>query len=516
MNLDQNEQHDPEQQHRFVWLLLVRVLVTVSLLGSTVFFNIRSGQSGFSITQILLYSVVVLVFVLTLFYAIWLRHPRQYLSVHIQVQILFDVMVATLLVYITGGVESPFTFFYALPIIQTAVFFPRRGAMLTAGLSSLFLAALLILEYQSLLPVNLEGRVQLPPTGLKVVYLLAFNFAVFFAIAWLSGSLGEQLRKTGRELKQTEEEVEALVALNRDIVISLRSGLMVMDSAGVVSLVNPMAEIIIGARAAEVIGRPGWEVLPSLAAPLRLPPEEISLDDELNRLETDHQRSDGVLVPIGCTLSPLTQPDGVKAGTLIHMQDLTSIKAMEKSMKKSERMAALGEMAALIAHEIRNPLASISGSAQMLKGSAELAEVDQRLMTIIYREAQRLNVLITDFLSYSRPKPPQMKSIDIGNLISEMIEVFYQQPNGSQGKQIDFEYHQAVVSVDSSQLRQVMWNLLTNADQAAEERIEVRIAPRNRTMCIEVWNDGQSIDESLHEKYLSHFLRPKRKARAWA
>ena len=279
-----------EQRRRFVLILYARAAVVTALFGSTLFFSLGGDHPEISTTQILLFCVVLLVYGLTAGYLIWLRRPRERLGGHVQAQIILDVLIATVLVYVTGSVESPFTFFYALPVINTAVFYPRRGTFLTAGLSCLCLSALFILESQGILPVALEGRVGEPPSAGRVAYLLALNYVVFFAIAWLSGYLAEQLRQTGRELRRTEDDLEKLEVLNRDIVISMRSGLMAVGRSGLVSLLNPVAEQILDCRSYEVLGRPATEVFPAVA-PLLV--KMAAGDSEVfRRQEVQHQRGE--------------------------------------------------------------------------------------------------------------------------------------------------------------------------------------------------------------------------------
>ncbi len=500
---------EAEQRRRFVLLLAVRAAVITALLGSTLFFSLRSGPSGYSLTRVILYGLAGAVFALTVGYAVWLRLGRGRLGVHIQVQVVFDVLIASVLVYITGGLESPFTFFYALPIIQTAVFFPRRGALMTAGLSCLLLGGLYVLESQGLVPVDLEGRVRIGPSASKVVYLLAFNYAVFLVIAWLAGGLGEQLRQKGLELRQTEEEVEALVALNRDIVLSLRSGLLALDPVHRVSVMNPVAEAILGCAAKQAVGQPVVDIFPALAG---LESKEISSDSAiaLLREEVEHARPDGTRVPVGLTLSPLTRADGLNAGTLVHMQDLTVLKALEVSMKRSERLAALGSMAAVLAHEIRNPLASISGSVQMLQDTVELPAAERKLMDIILRETGRLDVLLSDFLSYARPKEPRLARTDLADLVGETLQVFEQREQALRPR-IEPALDAVALRVDADQIRQVMFNLLNNADQALEGRGEIRVALRaeDGAAVLEVSDDGPGVDPALRERIFEPFVSSK-------
>lgn len=500
---------EAEQRRRFVLLLVVRAAVITALLGSTLFFSLRAGPSGYSLTRIILYALAGAVFALTAGYAVWLRLRKGNLVFHIQVQVVFDVLIASVLVYITGGLESPFTFFYALPIVQTAVFFPRRGALMTAGLSCLLLGGLYVLESQGLVPVDLEGRVRIGPSASKVVYLLAFNYAVFLVIAWLAGGLGEQLRQKGLELQQTEEEVEALVALNRDIVLSLRSGLLALDPGHRVSVMNPVAEAILGCGAKQAIGRQVVEVFPALAG---FEAREVSSDSAvaLLREEVEHMRPNGVRVPVGLTLSPLTRADGENAGTLVHMQDLTTFKALEISMKRSERLAALGSMAAVLAHEIRNPLASISGAVQMLQDTAELLASERKLMDIILRETGRLDGLLSDFLSYARPKEPRLAWTDLEALVAETLQVFAQRDQAGHLR-IGSELASVRARVDADQIRQVLFNLLNNAEQALEGSGEIRVVLRAQDglAVLEVSDDGPGVDPQEQERVFEPFMSTK-------
>jgi len=496
-----------EQRRRFVLILYARAAVVTALFGSTLFFSLGGEDAAISATQILLFSVVLLVYILTAAYLTWLRKPRGELGLHVQSQIILDVLVATALVYVTGSVESPFTFFYALPVINTAVFYPRRGTFLTAGLSCLCLSALFILESQGILPVGLEGRVGEPPTGGRVAYLLALNYVVFFAIAWLSGYLAEQLRQAGRELRRTESDLEKLEVLNRDIVISMRSGLMAVDLRGAVSLLNPVAEQILGCPTHQALGRPAVEVFPNVAPLL----EKMSNGDPevLQRQEVLHRRAgDRLAIPVGLTLSTLKNPDGKDAGILVHMQDLSEQKQMEALVKRAERMAALGVMAAGIAHEVRNPLASISGAVQMLSVEENLSAEDRRLMEIVKRESERLNLLISDFLLYARPREPQPRKCSLKDLVEETVSVF--QRSAAEGDtRVNCELSDVEAAVDPDQIRQVLWNLLTNAARAVDGTGEVRIhlgTAEGGVVEIEVADDGPGVPEDLRLKIFEPFF----------
>ncbi len=505
--------HHPPRR-RLLLLLGVRAAVVTALLGSTLFFALRDDRPGLASTQWIVFVLAGLVYLLSALYALWLRRPRGPLGLHLQIQTLFDVLLASVLVYISGGIESPFTFFYALPIITSAVFFNRRSAMVTAGLACLLLGGLYVLESQGLIPLDLEGRLHTPISAFKVVYLLAVNYAVFLLIAWLAGSLGEQLRRTGRELEQSEQEVEALVALNRDIVLSLRSGLVALDAAGRVSLLNPVAEEILGCAADAASGRPVEQVFPALAVlPAEQKAEAASEQAGLRRFELDHEGPDGRRVPVGLTFSPLTRADGSPVGTLLHMQDLTRFKAMEEQMKKGERLAALGGMAAALAHELRNPLASISGSVQMLAETAGAEGAEARLREIILREARRLDALLSDFLTYARPRPPRRASTALDELVAETVDLFEKRSGAPARVERHLESLRALV--DPDQLRQVLLNLLLNAEQAAGEAaiaVELRPAPESgagAAVEIAVRDQGPGVPDELRERVFEPFVSTK-------
>jgi two-component system sensor histidine kinase PilS (NtrC family) len=513
-----------ELRLRFRLVVAVRSALLAALAAGTLFFNLRGGYPFLGPTQLGLLGVLALTLASGLLYLAWKprREPRW--SLHIQLEVLSEALLAVGLVYLTGGAESPFSFLFALPIIAAALFFPLRGALVTAGLACVLLGTLLLLVHWGVLPPDLEGRRQASlPTG-RVIYLLLLHDAIFLAIAWLASQLGEQLRRTGRALDVTTQDLEALASLNRDIVLSLRSGLVALDPEGRVSLLNPTAGEILGVEAREALGQPGVQLFPPLGQLMERPPAAGSPAGRpalLHRVQVSHQRRPGEPArAIGLTLSPLSRADGRPAGTLVHMQDLTEFRAMEAKVKRAERLAVLGEMAAVIAHEIRNPLASISGSAQMLSRSGRLEPTDQRLMEIIERETTRLDGLLGDFLAFARPKEPVRARVDLAALAQETLAMFGRSEL-SAGVRLEPRLRPAVGRVDAGQIRQVLWNLLTNAAQALQAngreggRVRVSVGPGQAAtgawVELEVWDDGPGLPVELQDKALEPFFTTKEK-----
>jgi two-component system, NtrC family, sensor histidine kinase PilS len=502
---------DPEKRRQFLVLLLSRVALISALFGSTIFFNMRSSLSFLSASQVMLYGIVAVVYLGTAASLLWLKFGRLNIRLHVQGQIVFDVLVAALLVYLTGGVESPFCFFLALPVIVTTVFSSRRGTFLTAGLSCLFLGAVFILENRGILPVMPEGRVGPPPATGRIVYLLMLNYTAYFAIAWLSGTLGEQLKRTGRKLEKTEIDLERIEALNRDIVQSLLSGLMVVDPRGKVSLLNPVAGRILGVDPERVTQQAASEIFPPLADALVSLAKDGGLRSEVELF----RGKDGARIPVGVTLSVLRNKNGEDAGTLVHMQDLTERRQLEASVRRAEKLAALGKMAASMAHEIRNPLASMSGAVQVLSKTPSFADADRRLADIILRETRRLDVLLTDFLAYARPREPRLQQCDLRKLVEETVSV-YLESNGGDPKspRLTTELAELSARVDADQIRQLLWNLLKNAVEAAPGQVMVRLRPAagddgERRAVIEVTDDGPEIAADIRDRIFEPFFTTK-------
>lgn len=513
MSLRKRESRPANQEKRrqFLILLFSRVALISALLGSTIFFNLRGNLSFLSASQLMLYGIVAAVYLGTAASLVWLKFGRLNIGLHIQGQIIFDVLVAAMLVYLTGGVESPFSFFLALPVIVTTVFSSRRGTFLTAGLSCLVLGAVFILENRGILPSMPEGRVAPAPATGRVVYLLVLNYTAFFAIAWLSGTLGEQLKRTGRKLEKTEIDLARVEALNRDIVQSLLSGLMVVDPRGKVSRLNPVAGRILGVDPERVTEQTASEIFPPLADALVSLAKDGGLRSEVELF----REKDGARVPVGVTLSVLRNKNGEDAGTLVHMQDLTERRQLEASVRRAERLAALGKMAASMAHEIRNPLASMSGAVQMLSKTPSFADADRRLAEIILRETRRLDVLLTDFLAYARPREPRLQQCDLRKLVEETVSVYAESNVGKQkSPRLTTELAELSARVDADQIRQVLWNLLKNAVEAAPGQVQVRLRSAagddgERRAVIEVMDDGPEIAKDIRDRIFDPFFTTK-------
>jgi len=487
-------------QRLFWGLIWARLAIFTALALSNLFIGIWKGGLEEK-PSLILYALVAVVYLGTLL--TWLREPRSMSGkfLHIQLQIIIDVLLGSVLVFLTGGIESPFCFFLALPIIVTAVFFSRGRTLLTALLASLALAALFVLESQGILR-PLTGRLAQPAPA-RVAYLISLNSVVYFVVAALAGTLGEQLRRTGTSLQRTRMDLESLRALHGDIVQSLLSGLMVVDREGAVSLINPVAAEILQVDPDQALGRKAVEIFPALKQL-----GDWSKQQQVLKTEIVH-RTPQRDIPIGLTLSAL-KSRGRETGTLLHMQDLSERKRLEASIKQAEKMAALGQMAASMAHEIRNPLASLSGAVQMMRAE-QTAPAGRKLMDIVLRETRRLDRLLGDFLSFAQPRQPQRERFSLDELVKETLALY---TSGlPDGVKLVSDTEPVTVSADIDQIRQVLWNLLSNAVEAmpagGEITVRVKSDSSGQEALLQVVDGAPPIPEEIRERIFEPFFTTK-------
>jgi len=416
-----------------------------------------------------LYWTVAAAFGTTVVSALVLSRARL-LWPFVAVQIGTDVAIVTSLVHYSGGRESIFTFLYVVVTLYGAVLFERRGAMIGASLSAVAYGGLLLLTRVGWVDGwGEEGGDPLPVAALVAIW--AVHVGALYLVGVLASLLSTELQRTGRALDQSTSDLRRLRDLHQRTVESLLSGLLTLDVDGRITSFNPEAERITGQSSAAVMGRSLEAVIPGAlelvhdCAPSRGRPSVPR-----SRLRYRNARDSELY--LGVAASVLRGGDGEPEGHVVIFQDVTDVVAMEQELRSAERLAAVGEMAAKIAHEIRNPLASISGSIQILQSSSrpdDGSSVEaRRLMDIVVRETDRLNALITDFLVYSRPSPPDIKPVAARSILEEVVELL----EGVRPPTVSIEVsgsESLLVQADPAQLRQVVWNLATNGLDAMGE-----------------------------------------------
>jgi two-component system sensor histidine kinase PilS (NtrC family) len=455
-----------DNRKRLVWLIGTRVVVSTLLMGSAIVFQVNAPGS---LPIDPFFFLIGLTYCLSVIYAVTLpyvdRHPWL-----IAVQGLVDVVVVTAFIYFTGGITSYFQLLYVLPILGATAVRMQRGARQLALLSALLYGMLVLHQYSGgagYIGGVFVGDVRplLPPIRVAI-FTVAANAMAFVAVAWLAGSLAERLASADDRLAVTSTALADLQAFNEHVIASLTSGLITTDRAGRIISLNRAAEQITGLPTAAARGRVAAE---ALQAPETFA-AELSRDfggAPSLRADYTYHAPNGRRVEIGLSAARLVTPDG-PAGYLLTFQDVTEIRRLERDARKRQRLAAVGEMAAGIAHEIRNPLASMRGSIQVLRSELSLTDEQASLMDIVLRESDRLNDTIQSFLSYARPQAAVPQPVDLVRTLQEAATLLRNSPEIRAGHQVLVEgpAEGVIVDADDSQLRQVIWNLATNGLRA--------------------------------------------------
>jgi len=507
-----------ELSSRLQKLMFLRVIFVSLLLGASIFIQVKETKTYFGDIQTAHYFLIATIYFLTFVYVILLKYLKN-LSKLAYTQLLVDTIIITGIIYTTGGIESIFSFLYILTIINASIILYRKGGMTIASSSSIFYGLLLDLHYYGVIH-PLGSRLIYPEEYQRdyILYMIVVNIAAFYLVAFLSSYPSEQARKSRVELKAKQNDIIQLEALNERIIHSMTSGLITIDGQNRIILFNPAAEEIFGIRASQTIGHNILDILPFLRDFLKAPSRltDQSLKKQHSFIDLPYPRPSGREISLRFSLSPLDLPEGRQRGQMLFFQDLTEMKQIEEEMKKVEGLALIGELAAGIAHEIRNPLASISGSIQMLKESMKNDLINNRLMEIILREISRLNHLVNDFLIFARPKKANLKKFDLNQLIIDSLELYKNSENWNGKIQVETDFQGTMhVESDPQQMKQVLWNLFLNAGEAMPAGGSLHIgtgiktsqdslSPGKKILKIFVRDTGQGFSQ----KALSHLFTP--------
>ena len=467
-------------RRRLLAHIALRLAAATVLLGAAFVVELRTpgdfGTSPFFVLIAFVYGVS-LVFIASLRFVDrfpWLT------DIHFAI----DVVVVSACVALTGGISSLFTSLYVLPIVAAATIQFRRGALQVAAFGSLLFGAVVLGQYlqatdnlDTFFGLRFDGRL---PTLSVVQYTIGLNVFGLFAVAFLSGSLAERVRRADVQLEQASEEIADLVFFNQYVIDNLVSGLATADEQNRLLTFNRSAVLITGYSMASVLNKSAVDIL-------QLPGDFTErLDEELRqsrskRAEIQYRRTDGAVIMLGLAVAQLPLPNGGR-GYLYTFQDVTNIKRLERDAQLQKRLAAVGEMAAGIAHEIRNPLASMSGSMQILRQELPLSADQAQLMDIVLRESDRLNDTIRSFLAYARPQRVDVQELDLDRVLRETATLLRNSHEVGDSHTIDVRPcpPDVLVRGDENQLRQIVWNLATNG---------LRAMPDGGTLTLSAFHD---------------------------
>jgi two-component system sensor histidine kinase PilS (NtrC family) len=490
-------------RRRVARLLLLRTLVVSVVLGLSLWL-ITAGDRPAPTAVWLQSTIIVATYLSSIVFGLMLRagvEPRQVARpMHAT-----DLAITSLLVYVTGGAQSPYTFLYALSVVAAGALAYRRGAVTItlAALGALIVVALAAWVRVIEVPIPSQLRPWEQTAG-DFARTLGIQLAALAGVGVLAFIFGDQLQRGAETLATTRKAAADLFTLHQDIVRSLASGLITIAPEGTVLTANQAAADILQRPAADLHGRPIEAILPGLLAR-----RAGSHRDELRRAELTLGE-----LTLGVTVSPLRDVRDQVIGSVLNFSDLTELRRLEQHMRRAERLATVGQLAAGIAHEIRNPLASISGSIELLRQSPPASDDDRTLMAIVQREIGRLNELVGDLLDYANPRPSQPVEFDLGVLVRETLQVSRADPAFAEVELAVSAEEPLVVHADPSKLRQVVWNLVRNAADAAAAggkhvRVEARRAADQATITVE--DDGPGISPDRLTRIFDPFYTTKQK-----
>jgi two-component system sensor histidine kinase PilS (NtrC family) len=416
----------------------------------------------------------------------------------VDLQLTVDAAIVSAFIYVTGGINSDFPSLYLLPIIAASTLRQRRGALQVAGVSATLYLSIVLSQYTTL--ETFPQWAVTPDSGLPAPrfaqYVLATNAFGFLAVGSLAGALADRLRFAGTRLATASETIEDLRAFNEHVINSLVSGLVTTDADCRILTFNRAASTITGVHMGQAVGRHAGTVL-------GLPAHFVNRLSTMGRTRSQRgdfpvRTEDGRDIELGVTAARLSFPDG-RTGFLFTFQDVTDVKRLEREAGMRQRLSAVGEMAAGIAHEIRNPLASMSGSLQVLRAELPLDADQEQLMDIVLRESERLNATIRSFLAYARPQRATVTRFDLAQVVSDTARLLR---NGADVRDhhavdVDVPSEPVWLEFDDNQMRQVVWNLATNGLRAMADggRLRLVVEPSDgQTVGLRVEDQGCGIE----------------------
>jgi two-component system sensor histidine kinase PilS (NtrC family) len=483
-----------DERNWLTWLVKVRILILMVLLAIELAV-IRLTPNPLPVMPFL--TGMVLWFVLSLFFlflvSVWSEHRLQAI-----LQVLADLAMVTLVVHLTGGIDSSLNFLYPLVIVVACMLLPRVWGYLSAALAFILFGTVLELDYYLVIPSYSTSHPKLK--ALQVVIFV--NLFAYFAIAYLAGLLMSKLRQVDVQLKDARGALGNLQALHENIVESMSGGVITTGLDGHITLVNRAAQHLLDMSEAELRGRSVGDLFQD-----PLP----HFGGDRGDAEVRYQAGNGFRKTFRVLVSALNVSASGDLGFVYSFDDLTEIRRLEREVRMQDRLAAVGRLAAAIAHEIRNPLTSIAGSVSMLSESSKLNVEERRLLEIVMRESERLNNIITDFLAYSRGKQYRFERANLVPLLEDTLTLLeHRLIAESAGIAIErsFPVGEAWVLADGDKLKQVFWNFAENAVRAMKGKggkLTVALNERGRDWEISFADTGPGINPQQTEKIFEPF-----------
>lgn len=448
------------------WTMLARVLIVTFLLGIATFVDRREVGSLSGLLSSTLIQTILFTYFLSIIYLVVLKFiPNP--SINTYLQSLCDVVLITLMVYATGGIRSIYSIFYPLVIIYAVLFLGRSGGLILASAAGIFYGLFANLEfYEVIYPINTIDITYYPLHSGYVFIRILTHILSFYLIAILTSFVAEQEKRARVLLAEKQSAFDQLDLLHRSIIESVDTGIMTVDLNGRIKSFNRAAVEITGFAFREVENHELAEIFPDFPVLLS---NDATDGSSKARFEWPFCSKAGENLILGCSVSALRAPGGGVIGNIIIFQDLTHIIKMRESIEKNRKFAFIGEMAAGLAHEIRNPLASITGSIQMLRDDLNLSQSSEKLVKIILRGKDQLEGFMKDFLLMARPAPGMRTILDVREIVKEVVESLRYVPDWQDDRHrviLNLASQALPIQANKIEIRQILWNILLNALQA--------------------------------------------------
>jgi two-component system sensor histidine kinase PilS (NtrC family) len=479
---------DQKLHKRIIFLNSIRIAIlsALALVSGIIwlFFN-----APFSLLPIIV-SLGAAIAVSILFFPLarWLKTKML-----LYVELVFDILLITLLVYLSGGIISPFYFLYILPIIVASIFLSRRDTLIMATVSFISFGFLSDLLYLNIIPYFPNFEAEEVPLG-TFIYNLLMSFIAFSSVSFISSYYFERIRRTGEQLKNIQDNLQDMILLNNSVMEKMENGFVTADTQGRIISYNAKAIAFLNLKK-------GGNIFDLLLAPQDLP--EIRKTWQSNNSYYFEKSLRGFF--LGISLSAIEKVSSFERLLVFLITDLSAIKEIEGKLKEKEHLALIGEMAAGIAHEIRNPLASISGSVQFLRRELALEPELRNLMDIIVKESDRLSSFIEEFLNFSRQSPLEITGFDLAGVVNEVTAMITR--NLKAVRFIKKYNAGSMVRADFKKIKQLVWNLLNNAVKALKEKgeVEINIYQEAGDVLLSIRDFGVGMDREQIEKIFMPF-----------
>jgi len=514
--LKDNQRGQKSVETRVWWLMFFRFAIASFLLGIAVIIQFRMPDSLSVTSTTAIYIIIGTTYLLSILY-VFLWKSIKNVATNVYIQSTFDILLVTSLVYVTGGIGSVYSTLYPLIIIYSVLFLGRRGGLFVASASGILYGLLVDLEFYGVVHPLYNETYQYNAEAGAVFLRICIHIASFYIVALLASFLVGIEKKTKVLLTEKESAFDQLDILHKSIIESVGSGIMTVDLGGRIKTFNRAAEDITGITPYDAIGRIVDDIFPGFSGAIDRVKE--GEDDSSARRFEIVLSLNGDDTTLGFSIYPLIDQEGNGIGRIFIFQDLTSIKEMEREIEKNRKLALMGEMSAVLAHELRSPLASISGSIRLLMEGLKLEGSDRKLMAVILMGKDQLENLVRDFLLFARPDTLNCCEVDVEDIMDEVLESARFSPGWNEDVAVIKNLcANNEVYGNSIEIRQTLWNIVLNAFQAMPDggTLEVETRPdidedNREILTISVSDNGYGIEQKHMNKVREPFYTTKEK-----